>query len=197
MKLRNFKVGDRIKVPIDEWGSWTFDHDGQLVAKGSYITALVLEVQEYTSVLGWTNVDDKVKFTKRDISYKPEHHALYPDLTHYIDLNNDVCCVEAPPVIEPMFGEIKQVEPEIPEAVATEPELPQEVATEHTLGTFAKWADTSETISLFEECKPVKKSNPMAFLFACTVAGAALSNFSRPKSNQVPSAKKGVGHANF
>ena len=55
MKLKDAKVGDKVKLPLDPYNSFTMGYSGSEIKAGKYLIATVLEQSSYDTLVAWND----------------------------------------------------------------------------------------------------------------------------------------------
>lgn len=100
MLLNEAKLGEWVKLPINENNNFSYDRDGELLKKGRYIKAQVIEFNGFGPTIGWNQHENQIKpdsLLIRDTKVKQ-----YPSLTHWIPLGGSV---QVEPLIIPAAAE--------------------------------------------------------------------------------------------
>jgi hypothetical protein len=96
--VRDFNVGDRIKVPINSLGAFCYDPDRSLLKSGNYIEVTILAKEKYSVSLGWAE-DKNYGGSIFKIKDKSEYKDKYPNLTlGCYTYSSDVQCEKADPI---------------------------------------------------------------------------------------------------
>lgn len=87
------QIGDKIKVPINDDGEFTFDYDGKFYDKGQYIVATVIDQYK----IGWSdNQDIKIQHGYTENIKTSSYTSIYPKLDRFISISSQVPCVKIP-----------------------------------------------------------------------------------------------------
>jgi len=106
--INTAQIGDKIKVPIDDSGNFTYDYDGRYLTKGQYIIATVIG----TGIIAWKE-DQKVKVLQGFSIGKilgSSYEEKYPKLDKYVNLSGGVPCIVIPakqkPAVKFLFASL-------------------------------------------------------------------------------------------
>lgn len=96
--VRDFNVGDRIKVPINDLGGFCYDQNRTLLKSGQCVEVTILAKEKYHVSLGWVG-DNKYAGSIFAIKDKPEYKDKYSNLTiGCLTYSSDVQCEKADPL---------------------------------------------------------------------------------------------------
>lgn len=92
MQLKDCRVGDVVKVPVNASNVFAWDRDGELLKKGSFLRATILHQEGRNTAIGWSSLEMEKEPTRFEIRSRPEFSEKFPELKYGVKIDSEVRC---------------------------------------------------------------------------------------------------------